>query len=297
MTGRILVAGAAGRLGASIVDAFAGHEVIAHTRATLDITDPEAVRRVVGDAAPAVIINCAALNDVDGAEECAAAALAVNAFGVRSLARAAEGCGATLVHFGTDFVFDGKATEPYGEEAAPAPRSVYALSKLLGEWFALDAPRGFVLRIESVFGAPAGWRGRAGSLDVIVEGLEQGREVRVFTDRVVSPSYALDVARAVRHLVEFNVPPGLYHCVNSGHATWHDVAEETARLLGVRPRLQPVTLEQVAFRAPRPKFCALANRKLAAAGFTMPAWDDALRRWLTGRGAHRANDKIGRVHG
>jgi len=295
MTGRILVAGAAGRLGASIVEAFAGCEVIAQTRATLDITDPDAVRRVVAAAAPAVIINCAAFNDVDGAEDRPADVLAVNAFAVRSLARAAERCGATFVHFGTDFVFDGTATEPYGEEDRTSPRSVYALSKLLGEWFALDAPRGFVLRIESVFGAPAGWQGRAGSLDVIVDGLEHGREVRVFTDRVVSPSYALDVSLAVRHLVETNAPPGLYHCVNSGHATWYDVAEASARLLGVRPRLQPVTLEQVALKAPRPRFCALANRKLAATGFTMPAWDDALRRWLAGRNARR--DNIGMVHG
>lgn len=295
MTGRILVAGAAGRLGASIVNAFAGCEMIAHTRATFDIADPEAVRRIVEDAAPAVIINCAAFNDVDGAEDRPADALVVNAFAVRSLARAAETCGATFVHFGTDFVFDGNATEPYGEEAAPSPRSAYALSKLLGEWFALDAPRGFVLRVESLFGAPAGWRGRPGSLDVIVEGLENGRDVKVFTDRVVSPSYAHDVAHAVRHLVETNAPPGVYHCVNSGHATWYDVAKEAARLLGVRPRLQPITLDQVACKATRPRFCALANRKLAATGFTMPTWNDALRRWLTERSAR--HDKINRVHG
>ena len=295
MTGRILVAGAAGRLGASVVEAFAGSEVIAHTRATLDITDPEAVRRVVGDAAPAVIINCAALNDVDGAEDCPADALAVNAFAVRSLARAAESCGATFVHFGTDFVFDGTATEPYGEEDRTSPRSVYALSKLLGEWFALDAPRGFVLRVESLFGAAAGWRGRLGSLDVIVEGLENGRDVKVFTDRVVSPSYAHDVTRALRHLVETNASPGVYHCVSSGWATWYDVAEETARLLGVRPRLQPITLDQVAFKASRPRFCALANRKLAETGFTMPTWNDALRRWLTERRAR--HDNIDGVHG
>ncbi|MBI2828883.1 MAG: dTDP-4-dehydrorhamnose reductase, partial [Acidobacteria bacterium] len=289
MTGRILVTGAAGRLGASVVAAFAGYDVIAYRRAALDITDPEAVRRAIGGAASAVVINCAAFNDVDGAETRPTDALAVNAFAVRSLARAAETCGATFVHFGTDFVFDGNATEPYGEEAVPSPRSVYALSKLLGEWFALDAPRGFVLRVESLFGAPAGWSGRPGSLDAIVEGLEQGRDVRVFTDRVVSPSYAHDVARAVRHLVETTAPPGVYHCVNSGRATWYDVAEEAARLLGVRPRLQPIRLDQVALKATRPRFCALANRKLAATGFTMPAWNDALRRWLTERGARRDN--------
>ena len=295
MTGRILIAGAAGRLGASVVEALAGAEVIAHTRATLDITDPAAVSRVVGDAAPTIIINCAAFNDVDGAETRPTDALAVNAFAVRSLARVAEACGATFVHFGTDFVFDGNATEPYGEEAAPAPRSVYALSKLLGEWFALDTPRGFVLRVESLFGAPAGWRGRPGSLDAIVEGLEQGREVRVFTDRIVSPSYAHDVARAVRHLVETAAPAGVYHCVNSGRATWYEVAEQAARLLGVAPRLQPIGLDQAAFKAPRPRFCALANGKLVATGFTMPTWDDALRRWLTERGA--SHGKIDRIHG
>ena len=295
MTGRILVTGAAGRLGASIVDAFADSEMIAHTRETLDITDPEAVSRVVAEGAPAAIINCAAFNDVDGAEDRPADALAVNAFAVRSLARAAEACGVPFVHFGTDFVFDGDATEPYDETVAPSPRSVYGLSKLLGEWFALDAPRGFVLRVESLFGALAGWRGRPGSLDSIVEGLEQGRDVRVFTDRVVSPSYVHDVARAVRHLLMTNAPPGVYHCVNSGHATWHEVAEETARLLGAQPRLQPVRMDQAAFKAARPRFCALANRKLAAAGFMMPTWNDSLRRWLTERSARQ--DKIGTVHG
>ena len=281
MAGRVFVTGAAGRLGASIVDVFADRDVVAHTRASLDITDPEAVRRTVGDAAPAVVINCAAFNDVDGAEDRAVEAVAVNALSVRGLARAAEACGATLVHFGTDFVFDGRATEPYTEDAQPAPRSTYALSKLLGEWFALDAPRAFVLRVESLFGAPHGWTGRRGSLDSIVEGLERGAEVRVFTDRVVSPSYADDVARATRHLVDSEAAPGVYHCVNSGQATWRDVAQEAARLLGVTARLVPVTLDQVALRVARPRFCALANGKLAGAGFTMPPWDDALRRWLT----------------
>ncbi len=295
MKHRILIVGVAGRLGASVVEAFAGSEVIAHTRSTLDITDSEAVRRVVGEAAPAVVINCAAFNDVDGAEGRPADAFAVNAFAVRSLARAAEACGALLVHFGTDFVFDGDATEPYTEEAMPSPRSVYGMSKLLGDWFALDAPRGFVLRVESLFGAQAGWSGRPGSFDAILDGLEQGRDVRVFTDRVVSPSYVHDVAKAVRCLVETNAPPGVYHCVNAGHATWCEMAEEAARLLGVQPRLQRVRMDQVAFKAPRPRFCALAGRKLAAAGVTMPAWNDALRRWLTERRAQR--DRLDTIHG
>ena len=279
-TVRVLVTGAAGQLGSAIVRGFAEDDVIALTRNDLDITDPLAVRHVVLDARPSVVINCAAFNDVDGAEDAPVAALAVNALAVRSLARAADDCGAALLHFGTDFVFDGETTVPYRETDQPRPRSTYAASKLLGEWFALDVARAFVLRVESLFGSDVGWRGRRGTLDTIVASLEQGREVRVFTDRVVSPSYLEDVAAATRFLVTSGAAPGLYHCVNSGHGTWHDVAAEAARLLGVTPRLMPITMGEVALRAARPRFCALDNGKLAAAGFRMPAWQDAVRRWL-----------------
>jgi dTDP-4-dehydrorhamnose reductase len=275
--------GAAGRLGATMAEVFADRDVVRHSRASLDVTDPEAVRAAVAAAAPAVIINCAAFNDVDGAEDRPAEALNVNAFAVRSLARAAEASGATLVHFGTDFVFDGTAREPYDEETPPSPRSTYALTKLLGEWFARDAPRAFVLRVESLFGGLRGWSGRRGSLDAIVEGLEHGQPVRVFTDRIVSPTYADDVARATRFLIESGAAPGVYHCVNSGQATWHDIAVEAARFLGVTPRLVPTTLDEMALKAARPRFSALSNRKLAAAGFVMPAWQEALGRWLAGR--------------
>jgi dTDP-4-dehydrorhamnose reductase len=283
MPRRVLIAGATGQLGDTIARTFAGDTVIAHSRATLDVTDPEAIRRVVGEAAPDVVLNCAAFNDVDGAEDRPAEAFAANAFAVRSLARAADACGAALVHYGTDFVFDGAAAEPYSEEAAPAPRGVYAMSKLVGEWFALDAARGCVLRVESLFGTPRDWRGRRGTLDSIVAGLEQGRPVKVFTDRVVSPSYIADVAAATRHLVERGAT-GMYHCVNTGQATWYDVAAEAARHLGVPAQLEPVTMDQVRLKAPRPRYCALSNAKLAAAGFAMPHWRDALARWIATRG-------------
>jgi dTDP-4-dehydrorhamnose reductase len=279
----VLVTGAAGQLGSAIVRAFGDTDVVALRRGDLDITDPAAVRAVVADRRPDVIINCGAFNDVDGAETEPGAALAVNAFAVRSLARAAEACGAALVHYGSDFVFDGEASIPYTENAEPAPRSTYAASKLLGEWFALDAPRGFVLRVESLFGCDVTWQGRRGTLDSIVDLLEEGREVRVFTDRVVSPSYIEDVAGATRHLVSSGAAPGLYHCVNSGAATWHDVAREAATLLGVTPRFKTTTMAEAALRASRPRYCALDNAKLAAAGYPMPPWQDALRRWLAVR--------------
>lgn len=285
MSGPILVIGAAGRLGAAIVETCGDLGVTAPTRAALDITDADAVRRTVADAAPAAIVNCAAFNFVDAAQERPGDAIAVNALAVRSLARAADAAGAVLIHYGTDFVFDGTAAIPYTEESPPAPQSCYAQTKLLGEWFALDAARGFVLRVESLFGAPRGWSGRPGSLDQIIDALAQHRPVKAFTDRVVSPSYVDDVARATRHLIEGGAAPGLYHCVNSGHATWYAIAETAARLIGVEPRIEATTMTAQGLAAPRPKYCALDNGKLASAGFRMPPWQDALTRWMQVREA------------
>lgn len=282
----MLVTGSSGQLGTAIVSAFSGWQIAAHTHRTLDITDIHAVKRTVAEVQPQVIVNCVGFNLVDDAESRPLDAFAINAFAVRTLARAAEDNAAILVHYGSDFVFaglDGPDTPPYDESVPPSPRSVYAASKLVGEWLALESPRAYVLRVESLFGLPVDWNGRRGSLDTIVAGLEAGREIPVFTDRTVSPSYVVDVAAATRHLVEAAAPFGLYHCVNSGHASWYQVGIELARLLGVAARLKPTTTDQVRFAAARPRFCALSNRKLASAGFDMPTWQDAVQRWLAVR--------------
>ena len=276
---KVLVTGAAGQLGGIICEEFGDDDVVALTHADLDLTDHAAVVRTVQQQEPAVIINCAAYNRVDDAEDDAVNALAVNAFGVRSLARAATDTGAALVHYSTDFVFDGQASTPYTEQATPSPRSVYGASKLLGEWFALDVPSGYVLRVESLFGGSPS----RSSVDRIIDAILDRREVRVFTDRTVSPSYVHDVARATRSLIESNAAPGLYHCVNSGHGTWREVAEEIARQVGVEPRLASVTLEAAGLRAARPRYCALSNEGLAAVGVRMPTWQDAVRRHLQSR--------------
>ena len=285
--GRVLVTGSAGQLAGAIVDGFAGGDAVALTRAQLDITDAAAVRRRIADVAPRVIVNCAAFNDVDAAEDRPLEALAVNAFAVRTLARAAEDAGAALVHYSTDFVFDGTASEPYAEEAPTSPRSVYASSKLLGEWFALEAPRAFVLRVETLFGSRTR-PGRPGTVDKLVDGLQQGRELPVFVDRTVTPGYVVDIAAATRHLLETGAAPGLYHCVNAGPVTFEELARDVARALGVTPVLRPVRMADVPLKAARPRYCALSSAKLAATGFVMPDWRDALRRWLADRGAATA---------
>ena len=276
---RVVVVGARGQLGAAIVEAFSdGHDVEALGREDLDVSDDAAVAATMGRLQPAAIVNCAAYNDVDGAEDNPIDALNGNAFAVRALARAAQELDAILVHFSSDFVFDGTASGPYTEEDRPNPRSVYAASKLIGEWFAADAARSYVLRVESLFGRAAAGPTPRGTIAGIVRKLFAGEAVQVFHDRTVSPTYLPDAARATRTLVDERAPAGVYHCVNSGSCTWLEFTVELARALGVRSRLVPVGMADVPLRAERPRYCALSNQKLRAAGIVMPAWQDAVQR-------------------
>ena len=278
---RVVVVGAGGQVGAAVVhECRAAHEVIALPRGALDVGDDRAVAAAMDRARPEVIVNGAAYTDVDGAEDHPIDALNANAFGVRALAAAATKHGATLVHYSTDFVFNGAASRPYTEDDRPGPRGVYAMSKLLGEWFASDAPRAYVLRVESIFGRAPDAGPEKGSIAGIMRALKAGATSKVFVDRTISPTYVLDAASATRRLIESTAPAGLYHCVNSGFATWFEFAQELARQLGVEPRLEPVRLADMNLRAPRPLYCALSNDKLRSIGIDMPAWQDALRRYL-----------------
>jgi dTDP-4-dehydrorhamnose reductase len=278
---RVLVTGARGLLGVAIVREFQSiADVSALDRRMLDVSDDNAVAASVAAACPDVVVNCAAYNDVDGAEAAVQTALAVNAFGVLSLSRAARAVGATFVHYSSDFVFDGETDRPYTEEDSPNPRGAYAASKLLGDWFAIESPGAYVLRVESLFGDPGPNVARRGSLGTIVDRIKAGEEVPVFIDRTVSPSYTADVAAATRALVQRRAAAGVYHCVNTGAAVWSEIASEAARLLGRPWVMKPLTLETANLVAPRPRYCALSNAKLAAAGVVMPHWKDALARFL-----------------
>jgi dTDP-4-dehydrorhamnose reductase len=246
----------------------------------LDINNPPDVETAMARLAPQAIVNCAAYNAVDAAEDHPLEALRTNALAVRTLAHAAQASNAVLVHCSTDFVFDGTLERPHTEDDRPNPRSVYAASKLLGEWFAMDASRWYVLRVESLFGQAPGGPPPKGSVEGILAAFRRGEAPRVFEDRTVSPTYVPDAARALRGLLERRSPSGIYHCVSSGHCTWLEFALEAARLMGIEPRVQPVKVADVKLRAERPKYCALSNAKLAAAGIVMPTWQDALRRYV-----------------
>jgi dTDP-4-dehydrorhamnose reductase len=275
---RHLVIGAAGQLGSAFTRRLAdrGADLIALTRRELDLADATAIAAAVKAARPDVIVNCAAYNAVDQAEDDASGALTVNALAVHDLARAASDVGARLVHYSTDFVFDGEASTPYKEDDAANPRSVYGQSKLVGEWLALETPGSLVLRVESLFGGPA----TRSSIDRIIQTLRSGQPPRVFVDRVVTPSYVEDVIEATLALLSLDASGGIYHCVNSGSTTWHGLAEVIAALLGSEAGLQGVAMSDVPMRAPRPRYCALSNSRLRALGIEMPTWQDAIARHI-----------------
>jgi dTDP-4-dehydrorhamnose reductase len=283
---RVLITGADGQLGRALTASFADRAAVtALSRAQFDIRDARRAADVVAAVAPSVIFNCAAYNDVDAAEDDPTTALEVNAMALGGLARAALACGARLVHFSSDFVFDGTAGRPYDEDDPPSPRSTYAASKMVGEWFTRDAGEWMVLRVESLFGARH-WPGtrRLGSIDRILDAIEQGQPARVFHDRVVSPSYLPDVAAATRALVDRPAPSGIYHVVNSGHCTWLELAQEAARLLGGGAAgIVPVSVADVPLTAARPRFAALSNARLGRIAYRMPAWQDALARYIAFR--------------
>jgi len=277
---KVLVVGAMGQLGAATVAAWrvrGDHEVSGLSRAELDVSVQADVLARVGAVRPDVLINCTAYNQVDAAEDDPSSALAVNAWAVRSLARAAAETGAIFVHYSTDFVFDGDTDRSYTEDDAPNPRSAYAMSKLTGEWLATDAPRHYILRVESLFGGS----GAGSSIDKMIDSIVAGREVRAFADRTVSPSYLEDVVAATRGLIAGRCPFGLYHCVNTGFTTWLDLAHELRAALGRSDAvIEPVSAAQASLRASRPLFAALSNAKMARAGVAMPTWQDAITRYL-----------------
>lgn len=280
----VVVLGAGGQLG-SAMSALAtarGYSVSGWTRREADITAPGALAEQLRAVAPAVVFNCAAYARVDEAEDEPVAALAANAWALRDLARLSRTLGFTLVHYSTDFVFEGNEPNPRVETDVTNPRGVYATSKLLGERFAAETPAHYILRVESLFGGAVG----KSSIDWIIKSLIEGREVRAFADRTVSPSYVEDVATASLALVERRADFGLYHCVNSGHTTWDAMAREVARLLH-RPEtlVAPVQMAGLSMRVPRPLMAALSNAKLRAAGVDMPTWQDALARFVQSRAA------------
>jgi dTDP-4-dehydrorhamnose reductase len=274
----VLVTGARGQLGAAFVGGLSGTTRVAGVDVEeLDLTSPALVREFVRARRPTLILNCAAFNDVDGAETRPLAAARVNAEAVWTVATLAQELDAVLVHYSTDFVYDGRLERPCTEADDPSPQSVYGMTKLLGERAAAAAARHYVLRLSSLYGGHT----RRTTVDwMLRQGLAGGR-VTAFADRTVSLSYVPDVVRSTLSLLEGSAPFGLYNCGSADWCTWADVAARVLKACGRPDLLDAVPFAQAPDRAVRPKNCAMSSAKLSRVAAAPRAWAEALADYLS----------------
>ena len=287
MSSRVVLLGPQGQLGydvrtehARLGDPF---DLLCLPREMLDLAAPGAIERVLGGPQFDALVNCAAYTGVERAEDDATGAFAVNARAVQALARVCAARQARFFHVSTDYVFGGDAArrEPFREFDATAPLNVYGASKAMGETRArLESDDVVILRTASLFGV-AGTGGRGDNVveTMIRRARETGR-LRAVNDQAMSPTASADVARVVVRMVRDGCAPGIYHVVNAGSATWFEFACEVVRRTGVSADVEPCSAEEYPARAPRPRYSVLDNAKVSAAFGAMPAWQDALERYL-----------------
>jgi len=275
---RVLVTGSKGQLGAAFMDRLgADVSVTGVDLDDVDLANAALLREFVRSCRPTAIINCAAFTDVDGAESRPLAAFRVNAEAVWCLANLATELAAILVHYSTEFVYDGTLGRPYTEDDEPAPQSVYGMTKLAGERFARRAEASYVLRLSSLYGGHT----RRTSVDWILRQAQTGQRVTAFADRTVSPSYVPDVVEATLELLAREAPFGLYNCGSVDACTWAELAEQALAACG-----RPDLLDRVPFvthpnRAVRPKNCTMSSARLCGQVAAAPRrWRDALSDYL-----------------
>lgn len=284
---RVAVIGSAGQLGTDLVHALseAGHEPVALAHTDLEVTESGKVGEVIRDLRPDVVVNCAAYVRVDKAEDEPDLAFLVNALGALYVARACADSGAACVHVSTDYVFDGCKSSPYAEDDPPRPINVYGASKLAGEYLVRQAcSESLIVRVASLFGR-AGASGKGGNfIETILAKARAGEQLRVVNDVRMSPTYTRDAALAIVRLIEQEAR-GIVHLTNAGVCTWYDLAKTALDLLHVSADIEPITSDAYPTRAARPANSALAGTRVASIlGAPLPAWKDALLRYLLEKG-------------
>ncbi len=284
---RVLLFGSGGALANQLALVLGDHDVVQLTHKDCDITNASEVRRMVKTHGPSHIINAAAFNVVDKAEEDDTLAMAINGTAVGSIAAAAAAVGAILVHYSTDYVFDGGKPDGYQEEDTPNPINKYGRSKLVGEQELQKAKQSaglsyYCIRTSRLFG-PIGtaYSSKKNFVDIMIERAGSEQPCEVIDAEVSSPTYTPDLAAAtVRCLVE-RWPFGTYHITNSGSCTRFECAKEIfaqwAKLTGKRVgTVEPISDTALPGRAPRPSHSVLLNTKAPA----LRAWQEALRDYL-----------------
>ncbi len=282
---RILVTGGAGQLGTALVRELTGRAILFPVGPThFDLRDAAAVGDGIRRLRPEVIVHTAAFTEVDRAESAVEEATAVNDRGTAHVAVAAAAVGATLVYLSTDYVFDGTKGAPYVEEDPPRPLSVYGRTKLAGEHHARGVPSHVIVRTQGLFGR----KGRSFAASILAAA-EAGRAISVVEDVTTGVTYADDLAKALRLLIEEGAQ-GTYHVANTGAVVWADFARAVLDEAG-RPEVPVarITASATGRPATRPAYSVLdCSRYAATVGEPLPPWRDALRRFVRDRAADLA---------
>jgi dTDP-4-dehydrorhamnose reductase len=269
---RILITGAGGQLGRTLIPTLRGHQVTALRHCDLDITDREAVRSAIRFSAPELVVNAAAYNDVDGAETHIEAAEAINVRGPRILAEESATKSITIVHVSTDYVFDGTAGRPYHEDDQPNPLSVYGRSKRAGEVAVAEAnPRHYVVRTAWLFEA------NGKNFLNVMRAVAERPEVRVVADEFGSPTYAPHLARAIASLVDGS-DFGIYHLAGRGGVSRYGWVRELYTLLSAKAKIVAVNQDAFPSAAVRPLNTVLSTIKDSAP--VMPAWQEGVHEFV-----------------
>ncbi|MGH8687221.1 MAG: dTDP-4-dehydrorhamnose reductase [Burkholderiales bacterium] len=279
---KILLIGATGQLGGDLLRSNPGHEIVAPSRAELDLARAGEGARLVAASRPDVVINCAAFHNLLRCEDEPSQAFLVNCTAVRDLAVACAGQDARLVTFSSDYVFGGARCEPWREDDRPFPLQVYGLSRLAGEYAALaSAPaHAVVIRTCGLYGR-SGARSKGGNfVDARVTEARAGKRIEMASEQVVSPTSTEDLSRAVYALLGKFAPPGIYHLVNEGECSWYEFTCEIVRLCGTQTEVVPVDRGGRTGGMRRPLYSILGNTKARALGVTMRSWNEALGAYL-----------------
>jgi dTDP-4-dehydrorhamnose reductase len=286
MSTRIAIVGAGGRLGAALAREWkrAGEEVIPLARTDLDLADPARMESLLGAMDFGVLVNCAALTNVDHCEKHPEEAMRINAQAVRTLGEVCARRRARCIHISTDYVFDGEKSEPYTEEDDARPVSHYGESKLAGEIALLDAwDRHLVVRVSWVFGPD-----RPSFVDQILQRARTEEHVAAVADKIAVPTYTLDAAALLRPFL-FEVPVGgIVHLCNTGDCTWQEYGQhalDCAQAAGLELRTHTVEPQKMAdikaFIARRPPYTVMSTRKLTnLTGLTPRPWREAVRSYV-----------------
>lgn len=259
------------------------HEVLGRGRTDVDISSEEACRRSIEDCKPDLVINAAAYTNVDGCESAPEQCFSVNALGVKNIALACQDRAVKIIHFSTDYVFDGKKGQPYREEDPCHPLNTYGLSKYEGERFLQAYAENYlIIRTSWLYG-----RCGRNFVSTILEKARSAEALYVVNDQVGSPTSATDIADAVERLARMPVR-GIVHITNSGQCSWFDFARKILRYGGAESvSVCPLTSDALARPARRPPFSVLDCSKFTAlSGTAMRSWDEALRDYLRSEGLY-----------